>query len=1008
MMKKIKKKLNNQGNTFIMVVVSLSFLAILTASLLVAIALCYRLKIMDINSRDNFYYLEQAMDEIYAGVGKDAMDNLNQAYSDTLEVIVYYDTDSKSYVTMDNEVANRIMKKTYMKLVKDKATSKYTTKDEALARIKSFISNPYDASTNAEGVQCTIANVDLSEKDNDNLTILNLELSRTAKYSATGLGQRGKTDSFTQKISTDLVIGEPQFDVSFNTIEASLNDLFSFSMIADKGVDIRNAYKVNVAGDIYAASDFYNKDYNGTTNKTIGDSTSNLYTKLKNKINEPSTDPTSKDKAAEEVEKYKVKISSKEDNNANGVQETSMYSGIYMSNSNVVITASKLIVPGTIAAMNTSTLTVSGINGNRVGKTDIWADSIVLGGYSLKKAGKTLVGSDVSLNANCYISDDLEVNATGAKVAVIGTYYGYNNSTTDTRSFTTPFLNANGVANGKTWNAEKDQYQTGQAHYNSSAVILNGENATLDLKDVTSMYIAGQSYIEMSKDTTTTEEDKEYSYTTVDENNNDVVKTDTEENVEVKTFTYLSKGVQKNKDGSTRTDPSGNPLGDNYTSTGTNSNQEFTAIQDYKTGEAVSIKSNQLAYIPPSAIMTDNNGNYYVTMPEGLWEVEPFNTWTNAERKSLKETLGYVPVIKTVVSGNTNYFFDFSKINEVKNGTLSPVKMNEFIAAYSEVFTDGSKSAAASYLTDITDYENFKVKLLNLPTEVNSNKTDYDKIYSNAALTVKNGTTFNIRAKGESIDALLAAADTINKNDAVKAGETVDENGNVVKAAETINTNTNWGNGVTLAASVTQNLQSQYREMKLLLTTQSKDSTGVEVAHDIAESAITPINYFFKFSLFGTNLKIDDISNKNVEKSGYGIWTNKGDVTITESDGVNIKGMIICRGDVKFDSKVKSFEGIIVTGGKIYVDHDMDFVANEEVIKGLLRTCEENRKEKPEYEQILKLFRSYGGNESQDELTNLDNSESATNISTVQFADILEFSNWKKNVDDVSSAESGN
>lgn len=1017
MMKKIKKKLNNQGNTFIMVVVSLSFLAILTASLLVAIALCYRLKIMDINSRDNFYYLEQAMDEIYAGVGKDAMDNLNQAYSDTLEVIVYYDTDSKSYVTMDNEVANRIMKKTYMKLVKDKATSKYTTKDEALARIKSFISNPYDASTNAEGVQCTIANVDLSEKDNDNLTILNLELSRTAKYSATGLGQRGKTDSFTQKISTDLVIGEPQFDVSFNTIEASLNDLFSFSMIADKGVDIRNAYKVNVAGDIYAASDFYNKDYNGTTNKTIGDSTSNLYTKLKNKINEPSTDPTSKDKAAEEVEKYKVKISSKEDNNANGVQETSMYSGIYMSNSNVVITASKLIVPGTIAAMNTSTLTVSGINGNRVGKTDIWADSIVLGGYSLKKAGKTLVGSDVSLNANCYISDDLEVNATGAKVAVIGTYYGYNNSTTDTRSFTTPFLNANGVANGKTWNAEKDQYQTGQAHYNSSAVILNGENATLDLKDVTSMYIAGQSYIEMSKDTTTTEEDKEYSYTTVDENNNDVVKTDTEENVEVKTFTYLSKGVQKNKDGSTRTDPSGNPLEDNYTSTGTNSNQEFTAIQDYKTGEAVSIKSNQLAYIPPSAIMTDNNGNYYVTMPEGLWEVEPFNTWTNAERKSLKETLGYVPVIKTVVSGNTNYFFDFSKINEVKNGTLSPVKMNEFIAAYSEVFTDGSKSAAASYLTDITDYENFKVKLLNLPTEVNSNKTDYDKIYSNAALTVKNGTTFNIRAKGESIDALLAAADTINKNDAVKVGETVDENGNVVKAPETIEvtdtngnkkSNSTWGNGVTLATSVTQNLQSQYREMKLLLTTQSKDSTGVEVAHDIAESAITPINYFFKFSLFGTNLKIDDISNKNVEKSGYGIWTNKGDVTITESDGVNIKGMIICRGDVKFDSKVKSFEGIIVTGGKIYVDHDMDFVANEEVIKGLLRTCEENRKEKPEYEQILKLFRSYGGNESQDELTNLDNSESATNISTVQFADILEFSNWKKNVDDVSSAESGN
>lgn len=1020
MMKKIKKKLNNQGNTFIMVIVSLSFLAILTASLLVAIALCYRLKIMDINSRDNFYYLEQAMDEIYAGVGKDAMDNLNQAYSDTLEVIVYYDTDSKSYVTMDNKVANKVMKKTYMKLVKDKATSKYTTKDAALKRIKSFISNPYDASTNAEGVQCTIANVDLSEKANDNLTILNLELTRTAKYSATGLGQRGKMDSFTQKISTDLVIGEPQFDVSFNTVDASLNDLFSFSMIADKGVDIRNAYSVNIAGDVYAASDFYNKDYNGTTNKTIDAATSELETKLKSKFKDIPDGKTAAQQAQDEVDKYRVKISDKEDEKADGVRETSMYSGIYMSNSNVVITANKLIVPGTIASMNTSSLTVSGIKGNRVGKTDIWADSIVLGGYSLKKKGKTLVGSDVSLNANCYISDDLEVNATGAKVAVIGTYYGYNNSTTDTRSFTTPFLNANGVANGKTWDAEKGGYQTGQAHYNSSAVILNGENATLDLKDVTSMYIAGQSYIEMSKDTEISKEDKDYYYAekkdttesdaVASKYNGIEVKKDTEKNVEVKTFTYLSKDTLKDEKGKEMKDSGKKPIMNNYTSTGVKSKQEYDAIQDYKTGEAVSIKSNQLAYIPPTAVKTDDDGSYYIVMPESLWEIEPFNTWSTKDKNNLKESLGYVPVVCTVVSGDKNYFFDFSKIKELKDGKLSPLKMNEFIAGYSKIFTEGSAASKNSNLVDITDYDNFKVKLLKLPTAVNSNDTDYNRIYSNAALTVKSGTTFNIKAKGESIDALLAAADVINQNDAVKSGdETVDESGNPIKARETIEiTDSNgnkkskesWGDGATLAGNVTRNFQNQYREMKLLLTTQSKDSTGVEVAHEMDESAITPINYFFKFSA------MDEFSEKNVEQSGYGIWTSKGDVTISNSVGKNIKGMIICMGDVKFDTNVESFEGIIVTGGKIYVDHDMDFIANEEVIKGLLRTCEEHRKENIKYAKILKLFRNYGGNEAQDELTNLDNSESATNISTVQFADILEFSNWKKNVDEVKSTES--
>ena len=62
-MKIKKRQKKNQGNSFIVVVATLSFLAVLTAALLVAVALCYRLKAYDINAKDNFYYLEQAMDE---------------------------------------------------------------------------------------------------------------------------------------------------------------------------------------------------------------------------------------------------------------------------------------------------------------------------------------------------------------------------------------------------------------------------------------------------------------------------------------------------------------------------------------------------------------------------------------------------------------------------------------------------------------------------------------------------------------------------------------------------------------------------------------------------------------------------------------------------------------------------------------------------------------------------------------------------------------------------------
>jgi hypothetical protein len=51
------------------------------------------------------------------------------------------------------------------------------------------------------------------------------------------------------------------------------------------------------------------------------------------------------------------------------------------------------------------------------------------------------------------------------------------------------------------------------------------------------------------------------------------------------------------------------------------------------------------------------------------------------------------------------------------------------------------------------------------------------------------------------------------------------------------------------------------------------------------------------------------------------------------------------------------------------------------------------------YKEALMLFRSYGGDEEQTGLKDEDDAESTRTINTVQYEDILEFSNWKKNVD---------
>lgn len=90
--KKFKTQLKNSGSTLVLVVVALGFVGILTGALLTAVGYAYRQKLYDYNSKSNFYYLEQAMDEIYAGLGSQTMETMQEAYEETREEAVKYNT----------------------------------------------------------------------------------------------------------------------------------------------------------------------------------------------------------------------------------------------------------------------------------------------------------------------------------------------------------------------------------------------------------------------------------------------------------------------------------------------------------------------------------------------------------------------------------------------------------------------------------------------------------------------------------------------------------------------------------------------------------------------------------------------------------------------------------------------------------------------------------------------------------------------------------------------------
>lgn len=653
----------------------------------------------------------------------------------------------------------------------------------------------------------------------------------------------------------------------------------------------------------------------------------------------------------------------------------------------------RVIVPGTIAVMNCADLTISSIANASVDYTNIWADGIVLDGYSLRQntEGTVLKGSSLNMKAKAYIYDDLEVNANSASVLLNGQYFGYNYASTDNRTYTDE-----AIANGSrvfTKNTDEGitdgQSVKGQAHYNSSAIILNGENTSLDFSMTKALYVAGQSYIEVSKNTKESETTEKITYTV--QNGNGTVAMEDEVKKEIDSYPTV-----KTEDGK---------ITDNYTDNNDDDPDapKKTAIQDYRTGEAISIKSNQLAYIPNWAVHDEEDG-LYLSLPKRLQELDAY--------KGIWSKLDKIPVIKTVISGKRYYFLDFSKA-DLKDKNV----MNKFIEDYAAMFDPSTideetgMTKGESYgLLNIADYEYFQVKMLKV-TDDTDGEDAYANIYTNSAITSRVGDTFTIVANSQNIEPLQAAAANITA--AVEAGN--DDDANKLTIPDTATAST-------AAASVSTKLQNQYKEMKWLLTNSSINSEFITEAHTLKEDVITPINHYFDFkSINNANSRYCNLP------SGYGVWISNGDVEVgtkscivslpgttdkqlnydKEFTGGKVRGIILAKGDVTFTDDVEEFEGLIVTGGKVRIDNftsgkkSMSLMANEEIVKTVLRECDSSRgeSENKNFGYVCDLFRLFVSQYKPPADSGDTPVISMKDISAVQFEDILSFRNWQRNVD---------
>jgi len=1040
LLESIKKKLNNEGSGIVLVIVALGFIGILTGALLTAVGYAYRLKLTDYNARNNFYYVEEAMDEIYAGVGNQTMKAMHSAYEDVISSIIQYDVTKNRYNNIGNDTANEQFQNKFIENVKD---DPFFASANLANNISKFISNNTVSLVNTDKLR-----VDYEyEADEDgnpttkikSIIIRNICVSRTAGYKHTYTH-----GDYVQTISADIDISRPDFKIHFNNISTDISDLFSFAMIADSGVEFNNPIgsTLAVSGNIYAAADFYNKDYNINSqdipradrldNAYINyDKDGNNLLNLKYKVNPVSSYLYKDDSNNTAFNHNDVAFNGETNVTAvyDGDNLKSRYSGLYVNGSNVILLSRKIIVPGTISIMDGATLKVYGSNGQTITNASVWADNVILGN---RFVGSSQVSEGI-FNANMYIKDDTQIDAANSKFKLIGSYFGYSNSSTsDGRSF---------IPNVKSITAtQSDGTQTtiniyqklnsrneaeARGHYNSSAIVVNGENSTVDLTLATNLYIAGRAYIELSRET--------------------VSKTDA--TVQVRSGSNVSTEQVVTEEY--------NYYGDS---------------DDYKTGESLSLLHNQIAYKPASSNVleetdTDNETHNYVTVSTETAGHALFKKYFGTSATNTK-----VPVAvytKTVNGNNKRYiYFDFDYAARKNlydaNGLFKKTSTGDDLTG---------DDLSASFLQDYYDYLTYFDDYFRngVPALAGADHTvDQSILVGDIKSNLENLISYDGFKAGQ---VAVNSAQTIYASGAVaKSGNTIitttnDDkvNFNVMTSNEVVRDQLSNVSDSTMSAAaaldMSNNFQKHYNYLKFTLNDVVDGSAEANFVDtflandDYSEGSITPINYYLNMDVL--NQGFDENSNSPInlkpvteemkentaiplgssylDLETYKVWISTGDVTIEcENDDNHIlTGIVVAQGDVYFNNytganaykNVNEFNGIIISGGKIYINGAVTKITATDLCKNIIDACvkavaDKNNTEKLTDEDgnpivtytdaqqrtidnglnamaVLKLFKAY-----EDAADNIDTRKLDMTITNIDYSDVIRYDNWMKNVEE--------
>lgn len=242
-----KEKLNNSGSTLITVMVAIAFVTVLASILMSTSVLDVRMKSIDRRMRNEFYYAEKGLNDVYTQIGQKVSEIAAQSYA--YELKEYGGIKDAYYI--NTEYKKRFVSELYSYL-KDVNDSLQT-------------SNPEIQCTSSNGVRPTITwlstnSIQKGKTDGTGYVTISGTRDDAADYPRTIMKNVviTSTDSngFVSQISTDIVIDIPSLDFF-----GSNEDIGNYAIIASEGLSLSG--NSSILGNVYSGVGKVSTNYVG-------------------------------------------------------------------------------------------------------------------------------------------------------------------------------------------------------------------------------------------------------------------------------------------------------------------------------------------------------------------------------------------------------------------------------------------------------------------------------------------------------------------------------------------------------------------------------------------------------------------------------------------------------------------------------------------------------------------------------------------------------------------------